>query len=110
MVTYEMLKHICSSDTLSLTQAFEEHRHLRKSVEDDECSGRPRTSCITEKIEKFSVAVLENRLQTTTGENEKQLFCYILFTLLISPRVTSEYFQNVHTAFRVVDSNLQMKS
>ena len=65
--TYEMLKHVYGSDTLSRTQAFEWHRRFREgreSVEDDERSGRPQTSRTAENIENVSAAVRQNRQQT----------------------------------------------
>ncbi|GFV39922.1 hypothetical protein TNCV_1808341 [Trichonephila clavipes] len=51
-----MLKHLCSSDKLSQTQAFEWHRRFRKgreSFEEVERSGRPQTPHTVENLKRF---------------------------------------------------------
>ncbi|GFS54657.1 protein GVQW3 [Trichonephila clavipes] len=65
--TYEMLKPVYNSVSLSGTQAFkwyQRFREDRESVEDDGDSGRTKTCRTVENIEKVSVVVREKRLQT----------------------------------------------
>ncbi|GFU90685.1 hypothetical protein TNCV_4964421 [Trichonephila clavipes] len=70
-------------------------REGRESVEDGKCSGRPQTSCTAENIEKFSVVVRKNSLQTTTVVvGMKGTVLPHPSYPLISPPKTSEYFLN----------------
>ncbi|KFM67584.1 hypothetical protein X975_10689, partial [Stegodyphus mimosarum] len=65
--TFEMLKHVYRSETLSRMQAFECRRRFREgreSAEDDECCRHPVISRTNENIKKVSAAVCANRQQT----------------------------------------------
>jgi hypothetical protein len=52
----EMLLEAFGEHSLSQTAVFERHSHIkasRASIEDDECSGQPSTSKMTENVEKI---------------------------------------------------------
>jgi transposase len=65
--TPEMLCAVFGQHSLSWTVVFEWHSRFkagRASVEDDECSGRPRTSKTTENVEKIRELIREERCRT----------------------------------------------
>jgi hypothetical protein len=62
--TLEMLREACGEHSLSRTAVFEWHSRFKAgqvSVEDDECSGRPSTSKMTENVEKIQELIHEDR-------------------------------------------------
>jgi transposase len=63
----EMLREAFGEHSLSQTAVFEwcsRFKAGRVSVEDDECSGRPSTSKMTENVEKIRELIHEDRHQT----------------------------------------------
>jgi hypothetical protein len=65
--TLEMLREACGEHSLSWRVFFDWHSRFnagRVSVEDDECSGRPSTSKMTENVEKIRELINEDRHRT----------------------------------------------
>jgi hypothetical protein len=65
--TLEMLHGAFGEHSLALTAVFEWYscfKASRVSLEDDECSGRPRTSKTTENVEKIQELIHEDHCQT----------------------------------------------
>jgi hypothetical protein len=66
--TLEMLRGAFGEHSLSWAVVFEWHpcfKAGRMSVEDDECSGRPSTSRMTENIEKIRELIHKDHRRTT---------------------------------------------
>ncbi|GFX73975.1 hypothetical protein TNCV_2954601 [Trichonephila clavipes] len=81
--TYEMLKDMYSSDTISRTQVFAWHQSFREGREsvEDESAARPQTSALLVTLKRFCRR--RTCFKQRQGEN-KQLYSHILFTPLIS--------------------------
>jgi hypothetical protein len=65
--THKMVKEVFGDNSVGLTQTYEWFKHFkkeRKSVDDDERSGRPSTGTTTENMAEMREAVLEDRMRT----------------------------------------------